>query len=47
MTAAIKRMRARLRNPPRTPAELIETLARHGLVQCARMARGRDSGAAA
>jgi len=34
--AAIKRMRARLRNPPRTPAELIETLARHGLVQCAR-----------
>ena len=34
--AAIKRMRARLRNPPRTPAEFIATLARHGLVQSAR-----------
>ena len=39
--AAIKRMRARLRNPPRTPEEFIETLERSGLVQTARRLRQR------
>ena len=41
--AAIKRMRARLRNPPRSPAEFIETLERNGLVQSARrLSQRRD-----
>ena len=39
--AAIKRMRARLRNPPRSPDEFIETLERNGLVQTARRLRQR------
>ena len=39
--AAIKRMRARLRNPPRTPEEFIDTLQQNGLVQSARRLRQR------
>ena len=39
--AAIKRMRARLRNPPRSKEEFIETLERNGLVQTARRLRQR------
>lgn len=39
--AAIKRMRARLRNPPRSPQEFIDTLQQHGLVQSARRLRER------
>ena len=39
--AAIKRMRARLRNPPRTPEEFIDTLQQSGLVQSARRLRER------
>lgn len=39
--AAIKRMRARLRNPPRAPEEFVTTLEQHGLVQSARRLRQR------
>lgn len=39
--AAIKRMRARLRNPPRSPVEFIDTLQQNGLVQSARRLRER------
>lgn len=38
---AINRMRARLRNPPRSPAEFIDTLQQNGLVQSARRLRER------
>ena len=37
--AAIKRMRARLRNPEKSPEEFIEILERNGLVQSARHLR--------
>ena len=41
--AAIKRMRARLRNPPRSPVEFIGTLERNGLVQSTRrLSQRRD-----
>ncbi len=39
--AAIKRMRARLSNPPRSPEEFVTTLEQHGLVQSARRLRQR------
>lgn len=39
--AAIKRQRARLKNPPRSPSEFIDTLEQQGLVQSARRLRER------